>query len=88
MMARDLNRRQAQWSLFLNQFVFMIHHRPGCLSAGPDGLLRRLDHVASLEGRDNSSQTVLGGEWVVKWVVVMARERCASSKVVERVVAV
>ncbi len=33
MTAKDLNRRQARWSLFLNRFYFVIHHRPGRLSA-------------------------------------------------------
>lgn len=44
MLAHDLNRRQAWWSIFLNCFVFCIHHWPGQLSAGPDGLSRHPDH--------------------------------------------
>ena len=28
MMAKKLNRRQAQWSLLLARFDFLLHHRP------------------------------------------------------------
>lgn len=44
MTTRDLNRRQARWSLYLNRFNFVIEHRPGRYSDGPDALSRRPDH--------------------------------------------
>lgn len=59
MTTRDLNRRQARWSLFLNRFWFIIEHRPGRLSGGPDGLSRRPDHEPPLGARDNSNHVLL-----------------------------
>lgn len=59
MTTRDLNRRQARWSLFLNRFWFLIEHRAGHLSGGPDGLSRRPDHEPPDGARDNSNQTLL-----------------------------
>lgn len=96
MSARDLNRRQARWSIFLNRFVFKIHHRPGRLSAGPDELSRRADHADALAGLggDNKEQRVLSPERLgvpvppaktVKKGVVVGVDRCSMSEVVERV---
>jgi len=62
MTARDLNRWQARWSLFLNRFVFRIHHCPGHLSTGPDELSRRADHEVSPSLCNNVEQQVLGVE--------------------------
>jgi transposase InsO family protein len=62
MTTRDLNRRQARWSLFLNRFNFVIIHRPGRLSAGPDGLSRRADHEVPAGSRDNIDQRILPPE--------------------------
>jgi hypothetical protein len=42
--SKTLTRRQAHWSLFLNQFDFEIKHRPGRLGGKPDKLSRRADH--------------------------------------------
>lgn len=64
MTARDLNRRQARWSIFLNRFVFKIHHRPGRLSAGPDELSRRADHALAGDDRDNREQQLLSPDRV------------------------
>ena len=66
MMARDLNWQQARWSLFLNCFVFVIQHQPGCLSAGLDGLSRRPDHKMPEGEHDNVRQKVLTEERVAK----------------------
>ena len=88
MMVWDLNRQQAWWSLFLNWFVFVIYHCPGHLSAELDRLSRRLDHAVSLGGHDNRGQMVVSREQLVKWTVVVTRERCAFSEVVERVAVV
>ncbi|GLB43895.1 putative retrotransposable element tf2 155 kda protein type 1-like [Lyophyllum shimeji] len=42
--AKKLNRRQAQWSLYLANFDFVLHHRPGRSMGKPDALSRRADH--------------------------------------------
>ena len=62
MTMKDLTRRQARWSLFLSRFDFMIVHRPGRLSAGPDGLSRRADHGGGGEGQDNTERVLLDRE--------------------------
>ncbi|KAF8756469.1 hypothetical protein RHS01_04227, partial [Rhizoctonia solani] len=45
MQARTFNRRHAQWRIFLSDFNFEIHYRPGKQSGKPDALSRRLDYV-------------------------------------------
>ncbi|GLB41115.1 putative retrotransposable element tf2 155 kda protein type 1-like [Lyophyllum shimeji] len=42
--AKKLNRRQARWSLYLANFNFVLHHRPGRSMGKPDALSRRPDH--------------------------------------------
>lgn len=42
--AKKLNRRQAQWSLFLSHFDYQLHHKPRRVMGKPDALLRRADH--------------------------------------------
>ncbi|GLB43132.1 putative retrotransposable element tf2 155 kda protein type 1-like [Lyophyllum shimeji] len=42
--AKKLNRRQARWSLYLANFDFVLHHRPGRSMGKPDALSRRPDH--------------------------------------------
>ena len=38
MAAKQLNRRQAWWSLYLSQFDFLLHYRPGKSMEKPDTL--------------------------------------------------
>lgn len=40
MKAQNLTRRQVQWALFLSQFDFVLHHKPGKLSQKPNTLSR------------------------------------------------
>ena len=40
MTAKKLNRRQAQWSLYLSRFDFALHHQPGCTMGKSDALSR------------------------------------------------
>ncbi|KAF8730579.1 hypothetical protein RHS02_07663, partial [Rhizoctonia solani] len=47
MQARTFNQRHAQWRIFLSNFNFEIHYRPGKQSGKPDALSRRLDYVDS-----------------------------------------
>ena len=56
MTAQKLNRRQAQWSLFLSRFDITMTHRPGKSSAKPDILSRRSDHK---EGVENDNENVM-----------------------------
>jgi hypothetical protein len=41
---QKLSRRQAQWSLYLTRFNFVLKHKPGKTMLTPDPLSRRLDH--------------------------------------------
>ena len=56
MTAKKLNRRQAQWSLLLARFDFLLHHRPGKTMGKPDVLSRRSDHGS---GSDNNQNLTL-----------------------------
>ncbi|KAF8748741.1 hypothetical protein RHS01_10575 [Rhizoctonia solani] len=42
---QDFNRRHARWRIFLSDFNFEIHYRPGKQSGKPDALSRRSDYV-------------------------------------------
>jgi hypothetical protein len=44
---KKLTRRQARWSLFLNEFNFIIKYRPGHKQGKPDALSRRPDYFDS-----------------------------------------
>ena len=57
MLAKQLNRRQAWWSLYLTRFDFQLHHKPGKSMGKPDALSRHTDHGTG-EG-DNSNITLL-----------------------------
>ena len=57
MLAKQLNRRQARWSLYLARFDFLLHHRPGKSMGKPDALSRRADHGTGAS--DNSNITLL-----------------------------
>jgi len=56
MTAKQLNRRQVRWSLYLSCFDFTLHHKPGRSMGKPDALSRRSDHGTSA---DNNSDIVL-----------------------------
>ena len=56
MTAKQLNRRQAQWSLYLARFDFTLHHKPGKTMGKPDALSCRADHGT---GADDNSNIVL-----------------------------
>jgi transposase InsO family protein len=43
--SRSFNRRHARWRLYLADFNFEIHFRPGKQSGKPDALSRRSDHT-------------------------------------------
>ena len=57
MTSKQLTRRQARWSLFLNEFNFVLSHRPGTMNGKPDGLSRRPDWTSHAAGeKDNFIQ--------------------------------
>src|SRR3979490_1402861 len=58
--SKKLNRRQAQWSLYLSRFDFTLHHRPGRSMGKADALSRRSDH--GLGAGDNENMTLLRPE--------------------------
>jgi len=55
--AQNLNRRQAQWSLYLLRFNFQLVHCAGKKSGKPDALLRQADHKQGES--DNRDQVLL-----------------------------
>jgi len=56
MTAKQLNQRQARWSLYLSCFDFALHHKPGKSMGKPDALSRRSDHGT---GADDNSDVML-----------------------------
>ena len=56
MSAKNLNCRQARWSLYLARFDFSLHHRPGKSMGKPNALSRRADHGT---GAGDNSDIVL-----------------------------
>src|SRR6266702_4279175 len=60
MTAKQLNHRQARWSLYLSRFDFTLHHKPGKSMGKPDALSRRADHGTG--EHDNSNLVLLPPE--------------------------
>src|SRR5258708_23929463 len=50
--AHKLNHHQAQWSLYLSRFDFILTHKPGRQMGRPDALSRQVDH---LKGADDNT---------------------------------
>jgi hypothetical protein len=61
MAAKNLNCRQAWWSLYLSRFDFLLVHHPGKHCGKPDTLSRRADHWT--EGKDNEDIVLLKPEY-------------------------
>jgi hypothetical protein len=57
MSAKQLNCRQAWWSLNLTRFNFLLHHRPSKSMGKPNALSQRADHGTGVD--DNSNITLL-----------------------------
>ena len=51
--AKKLNCRQARWSLYLANFDFSLHHKPGWSMGKPDMLSQRADHGTGVGDNDN-----------------------------------
>ena len=61
---KKLNRHQARWALFLSEFNFLLHHRPGKTAGKPDALSRRPDHKPT--GPDNDDMVLLKPQWFAR----------------------
>jgi hypothetical protein len=61
MAAKNLNRRQAQWSLYLSRFDFLLVHCPGKHCSKPDALSCHPDHRT--KGKDNEDIVLLKPEY-------------------------
>jgi len=57
MTAKQLNQKQARWSLYLSRFDFALHHKPGKTMGKPDALSRRANHGTG--AGDNSNIVLL-----------------------------
>ena len=65
MRVQKLNRRQAQWILYLSRFDFTLKHIPETRMGKVDGLSRRLDWKVGME-RDNDNQIIIKDNWLCK----------------------
>ena len=65
MKAQKLNRRQAQWALYLSRFDFTLKHVPGTRMGKADELSRRSDWKVGIN-RDNKNQIVIKNNWIHK----------------------
>jgi len=63
MKAQKLNRRQAQWALYLSRFDFILKHVPGMKMGKADGLSRRSDWKVGVEN-DNDNQIIIKDNWL------------------------
>ena len=55
MTAKKLNHRQAQWSLYLSRFDFVMHHQPGKSMGKCDALSQCANHdIRSNNNRDST----------------------------------
>ena len=61
MTSKNLNWRQALWSLYLSRFDFTLHHRPGTSMGKADALSRRPDHGDG--SNDNRDITLLDAKY-------------------------
>ena len=62
MESKKLNHHQAQWSLYLSRFDFVLVHKPGPTMEKADILLRHADHKEGVE-HDNENVTLLKPEY-------------------------
>src|SRR5260221_621829 len=76
--AHKLNHCQAQWSLYLSRFDFVLTHKPGRQMGRPDALSRQADHLRGAE--DNVDCTLLtpeGFELRAMEAVILEDEKAA-----------
>ena len=62
MKKQNLNKRQANWVLYLPRFNFILKHLPETKMEKVDGLSRRLDWKVGVE-KYNKNQTLTQKQW-------------------------
>ena len=65
MKAQKLNQRQAQWTLYLSRFDFMLKHILGTKMGKADGLSGRLDWKVGVEN-NNDNQVFIKDNWICR----------------------
>ena len=63
MKVQKLNRKQAQWALYLSRFDFTLKHVLGTKMGKVDRLSRRLDWKVGVD-RDNENQIFIKDNWI------------------------
>ena len=63
MKVQKLNRRQAQWALYLSRFDFTLKHVSGTKMGKADGLSRRSDWKVGVN-KDNEDQVLIKDNWI------------------------
>ena len=63
MKTQKLNRKQAQWALYLSRFDFTLKHMPETKMGKADGLSRQLDWRVGVE-KDNENQVIIKDNWI------------------------
>jgi len=63
MKAQKLNRRQAQWALYLSRFDFILKHVPGSKIGKANSLSRRPDWEVRVE-KDNKDEILVKPKWL------------------------
>ena len=63
MKVQKLNKRQAQWALYLSQFDFTLKHVPGMRMGKANRLSRRPDWKIDID-RDNENQVFIKDNWI------------------------
>ena len=63
MKTQKLNRRQAQWALYLSRFDFTLKHVPETKMGKADGLSRQSDWKVGVE-KDNNNQVFIKDNWI------------------------
>ena len=65
MKAQKLNRRQAQWALYLSRFNFILKHVPGTRMEKVDGLSKRPDWKVRVDN-NNENQIIIKDNWLCR----------------------
>ena len=79
MISQKLNQGQAQQTLYLSCFNFILKHIPGKSMNKADGLSQRVDWQERVEN-DNKDRTLIRLEWV-KRVKTLVKDRSLRKKI-------
>jgi len=81
--AWKLNRRQAQWFLFLSEYDIKLIHTPGKKMIESDALSQRPDHCAGYD-TDNTDVVMLPADLFIKLIDLDLQERIADSEILDK----